>query len=121
MDKKEIICIVCPMGCRLTVSKEEDGYKVTGNTCKRGEAYGVKEMTNPTRVIPTTVKIKNGFLKRLSVKTNKPVPKELIFKCMEIINGVEVEAPVKIGDVIIHNILGTGIDVVATKTMEKIQ
>ncbi|QXM07450.1 DUF1667 domain-containing protein [Crassaminicella indica] len=108
------------MGCRLTVSKEENGYKVTGNSCKRGAAYGIKEMTNPTRVIPTTVKIRNGFLKRLPVKTNGSIPKELIFKCMEIINSVEVEAPVKIGDVIIENILGTGVDVVATKTMASI-
>ncbi|TCO75183.1 DUF1667 domain-containing protein [Marinisporobacter balticus] len=119
MDKKEIICIVCPIGCRLTVSKDKDEYKVTGNSCKRGETYGIKEMTNPTRVIPTTVKIKNGFLKRLPVKTNGSVPKELIFKCMEIMNHVEVEAPVKMGDVIIYNILEIGIDVVATKTMGK--
>ncbi|MCT4620025.1 MAG: DUF1667 domain-containing protein [Marinisporobacter sp.] len=109
------------MGCHLTVRKVADSYQVTGNTCKRGEAYGIKEMTNPTRVLPTTVKIKNAFLKRLPVKTNQPIPKELIFKCMEIINAIEVEAPVKTGDVIIHNILDTGVDVVATKTMRRIQ
>ncbi|MCT4607469.1 MAG: DUF1667 domain-containing protein [Marinisporobacter sp.] len=109
------------MGCHLRVRKEEGKYQITGNTCKRGEAYGIKEMTNPTRVLPTTVKIKNAFLKRLPVKTNEPIPKELIFKCMEKINTIEVEAPVKMGDVIIHNILNTGVDVVATKTMGRIQ
>ena len=107
----------------MTVVKDDYvslGYKVTGNTCKRGEAYAVKEMTNPTRVIPTTVKIKNAHLNRLPVKTNAPVPKGLIFECMNTINKVEVEAPIKLGDIIIKNILGIGIDVVATKTMEKI-
>lgn len=120
MVKNEMVCIVCPMGCRLTVEKDESselGYKVSGNKCKRGHDYGIKELTNPTRVITTTVKIKNGILPRIPVKTNGSVPKQLIFECMKVINEVEIVAPVKVGDVVIENILDTGIDIVASRSM----
>ncbi len=120
--EKKMICISCPMGCRLTVTDDvnaKGGYKVEGNTCPRGEIYAIKEMTNPTRIVPTTVKIKNAILPRLPVKTNDGVPKNMIFKCMEEINKVEVEAPVKVGDIIIENILGLGINIVATRSMGK--
>ncbi|PAB60615.1 DUF1667 domain-containing protein [Anaeromicrobium sediminis] len=117
---KELICITCPIGCRLTVKNIDGKLIVSGNQCKRGEAYGIKEMTNPTRIIPTTVKIKGAFLRRLPVKTSKAVPKDKIFHCMKEINKVEVQAPVKIGDVIIKNLLGLGVDVVATKEMDEI-
>jgi len=120
MERKEMICIVCPMGCHLTVDKDEtseSGYKVSGNKCKRGAEYGVREMTNPTRVITTTVKIKNGLLSRLPVKTDGEVPKNMNFECMKAINEIEVESPVKVGDIIIENILETGINVVASRTM----
>lgn len=119
--ERKMICISCPMGCRLTVTEDinlEDGYRVEGNLCPRGKAYGIKEMTNPTRMVPTTVKIKNGILPRLPVKTSDGVPKDMIFKCMEEINKVEVEAPVKVGNIIIKNILSTGVDIVATRTMK---
>lgn len=122
-ESKEMICIVCPMGCRLTVTKDEmaeNGYTVEGNSCKRGYVYGVNEQTNPTRVIPTTVKIENGVLNRLPVKTDKPVPKKLIFKCMEEINKVTVYAPINTGDIIIENILGTGANIVATRSMKSV-
>lgn len=121
MAKKDIVCIVCPMGCRLTVEKDESnelGYIVSGNKCKRGEDYGIKEMTNPTRVITSTVKIKNGLLPRIPVKTDGAVPKELIFDCMKVINEVELVAPVKVGDVVIENILDTGINIVTSRSME---
>ncbi len=119
MDKvHEMVCIVCPMGCRLKVTKNKDGYEVEGNQCKRGEVYAIKELTHPTRVLPTTVKIKNGTLNRLPVKTKEPIPKDRLFDAMDVINKVEVEAPVKVGDVIIENILDTGVDVVATRDMD---
>lgn len=121
MSQKEMICIVCPMGCHLTVIEDESsesGYRVEGNQCKRGAVYGVNEQTNPTRVIPTTVKIENGILNRLPVKTAAPVPKHLIFECMKEINKVTVKAPIKTGDIIIENILGTGVNVVATRSMQ---
>lgn len=120
MGKNQMICIVCPIGCRLTVTKDDSkdsGYSVSGNKCKRGIDYGIKELTNPTRVITSTVKIKNAHLKRLPVKTNGAIPKDLNFECMKVINSIEVEAPIKMGDIIVKNILGTGIDLVASRTM----
>jgi len=123
MNKKEMICIVCPMGCRMTVTEdksEPEGYKIEGNTCKRGYKYAVDEKKNPTRIITSTVKINNGILNRLPVKTNKVISKKLIFECMDEINKVQVEAPINLGDVIIKNILNTGIDIVATRSMDKL-
>lgn len=114
---KELICIVCPVGCHLHVEETEQGYKVSGNKCKRGEVYGIKELTNPTRVLPTTVKITGATLPRLPVKTAEPIPKRLIFEAMKVINKVEVQAPVKLGDIIIEDLLGTGIPVVATRDL----
>ncbi len=118
----ELVCIVCPMGCRLTLTKDDhapNGYIIEGNVCKRGDDYAIKEMTNPTRMLPTTVKIKDGFISRLPVRTTEAIPKDLIFKAMEEINSVEVEAPVKCGDVVIENILGTGSDIIATRSMKR--
>ncbi|HAZ06363.1 MAG TPA: molybdopterin oxidoreductase [Acetobacterium sp.] len=118
--KKEMTCIVCPIGCQMTIEEKADGtYEVTGNTCKRGPKYAINEMTNPTRVIPTTVVIKNAMLPRLPVKTAEPIPKGQIFDAMAAINQVVVEAPVKTGDVVIKDLLGLGNDVVATRTMDK--
>lgn len=116
----ELICIVCPVGCHLTVTETGEGeFSVVGNKCKRGETYGVKELTNPTRVLPTTVKIEGGILKRLPVKTKGAIPKDLIFEAMHVINKVSVKAPIKMGDVIIKDILHTGIDVVASRSMKE--
>lgn len=120
MDKShELVCIVCPIGCRLTVTDKCDGsYSVEGNTCIRGESYGIKELTAPMRVLPTTVKITNGKLNRLPVKTSDAIPKKLIFEAMKEINGISIEAPVQMGQIIIPNLLGTGVDVVASRSMK---
>ncbi|MBR0383938.1 MAG: DUF1667 domain-containing protein [Eubacteriaceae bacterium] len=115
--KKEMICISCPMGCHLTVEGEDGNYTVTGNTCKNGEIYGIQEMTNPQRVVPSTVVIKGAMLSRLPVKTADTVPKGKIFDVMKAIDEVVVEAPVKMGDVVLADVCGTGVDVVATKSM----
>lgn len=112
-----LTCITCPIGCRLEVKKLGDKIEVYNNKCSRGEKYAIEELLNPKRVLPTTVKINNGYLKRLPVKTNKPIPKDKIFDCMKEINKVNVDAPVKIGDIIIKNILNLGVDVVATKSV----
>ena len=115
---KEIICIVCPIGCKMEVSKDGDKYDVTGNTCKRGYDYAVKEMTNPTRIVTSTVKITNASLNRLPVRTNKPIPKDKIFGCMKLINNVEVKAPIKMGDIIIENILNLNVNLIASRDLE---
>ncbi len=119
---KDLVCIVCPVGCRLTIEQDEtaeQGYKITGNQCKRGVAYAIEEMTHPTRMVPTTVKIEGAFLNRLPVRTDKPIDKKLIFKAMEVINSFSIEAPVKMGDVLIKNILGTDVNIIATRSMNK--
>ncbi|MTI68272.1 MAG: DUF1667 domain-containing protein [Firmicutes bacterium] len=117
--KKEIVCIVCPKGCYLKIKKNKNikEYIVKGNKCKRGKEYGIKEITNPTRIITSTVKIENAHLRRLPVKTNRAVSKNIIFECMKVINKVSIKAPIKVGDVIIKNILDTGVDVVASRSM----
>ena len=113
---RELICIGCPMGCQLTVNMEDaDNITVTGNTCPRGEAYGKKEVTNPTRIVTSSVKINDGTIARVSVKTEKDIPKGKIFDIMKEIREVTVTAPIHIGDVIIKNVADTGVDVIATK------
>ena len=117
MEKRELTCISCPMGCQMTVFMENEEITVTGNTCKRGEIYAKKEVTDPRRVVTSTVKVKNGEFLRVSVKTETDIPKDKIFGCMEDILRSEVEAPIKIGDVIIENCAGTGVNVVATRNV----
>ena len=112
---KEIICIVCPNGCRLSVS--DDGEKVTGAQCPRGIDYGKKEVTNPTRVITSTVRIKGGVHSRLPVKTDKDIDKKLIFDVMRLLDNVEVSNPIKRGDVILPNVLGTDVNIIASRDM----
>lgn len=111
----ELICIVCPRGCHLTV---DENLNVTGNTCKRGEIYGKNEIQNPTRVITSTVKLEGGCVSRLPVKTSEPVPKGKIFEVMQEINHVCAHAPVKIGDVLIPHVLGLDSDVIATRDVD---
>ena len=119
MEKKyELICISCPVGCHLEVSEKENGLFVKGNQCKKGEAYAICELKAPTRVLTTTVRINNGFLKRLPVRTNSALPKDKLFQAMEIINQVIVTAPIKVGELIVENILGTGVDIIASRSME---
>lgn len=113
-----ITCIVCPMGCPLVVTKTNDGYRVEGNTCKRGEKYGVEELTNPKRVITTTVKLENSYLNLLPVKTKESIQKDMMFEVMEELDTIKVSAPINVGDVIVKNILDTGVDVISAKTVE---
>lgn len=116
MEKRELICIGCPLGCPVTVELEDGEVKsVTGNTCPRGEAYAKKEVTNPTRIVTSTVRVEGGDKPFISVKTKDDIPKGSIFTCMEEINRAVVKAPVKIGDVIVENVAGTKVSVIATK------
>ena len=116
--EKELICIVCPKGCRIKIERVDNNFVVVGNSCKMGERYAIKESTNPTRVLTSTVIVSSSNTKRLPVKTKGEIPKEIIFECMKVINEVEVHAPIKIGQVIIENILDTGVDVVACKSVK---
>ncbi|HHT39515.1 MAG: DUF1667 domain-containing protein [Acholeplasmatales bacterium] len=111
--EKTLICIRCPIGCTLTY---KDGI-ITGNKCKRGIEYGLEEVTNPKRIITSTVKTTNKEMPRLSVKTNISIPKGLMFKIMKEINKVIVSSSKEIGDVIISNILNTGANLIATQNL----
>lgn len=114
----DIVCIVCPTGCRLKITETpNNGWLIEGNTCRRGEEYGIKEVTNPTRVLTATVRIEGAHLRCLPVKTKEAIPKEKVLDVMALIRQVTVQAPVEAGDIIIADVLGTGIDVVATRRM----
>lgn len=120
MEVKNLTCINCPMGCPLTIEMEgEQVIQVSGNTCKRGEIYARKEVTNPTRIVTTTVKVTNGTSGMVSVKTKEDIPKGKIFDCVKALKNVQVEAPVHIGDVIVENIAETGVDIVATGNIDQ--
>lgn len=112
--KRELTCIVCPMGCALEVELEgEKVVCVKGNTCKRGEVYANNECTNPQRTVTSTVKCDNGEL--CPVKTNKAIPKEKIGQCMQIINKKIAHLPISVGDVIIEDVFGASIVATANK------
>ncbi|MBQ9714864.1 MAG: DUF1667 domain-containing protein [Clostridia bacterium] len=119
MMEIKLTCIACPMGCPLSV--EMDGDKVvsvTGNTCPRGKVYGEKEVTNPTRIVTSTVKVSGGESVMVSVKTKNDIPKGKIFDVVKALKDVEIPAPVKIGDIVIADVAGTGVDIVATKNVD---
>lgn len=118
MEVRELICIGCPLGCPLTVTMGDE-ITVKGNTCKRGEDYAKKEVTNPTRIVTSSVHVKGGEIEMVSVKTRSDIPKGKIFAIMEEIRQVTVEAPVAIGDVVVPDCAGTGVDVIATKDVAK--
>ena len=115
---KEFICICCPQGCHLQVD-ENNGYAVTGNTCKRGAEYGRSEATAPVRVVTSTAWIKGGVIDKCPVKTNMAIPKDKVFEAVYEIRKLELHAPVAIGDVVIKGVCGTDADVVAAKNVRK--
>ena len=118
MEQRELICINCPLGCPLTVTIENgEVIKVTGNTCPRGEAYGRKECTNPTRIVTSTVRIEGGSLPVISVKTASDIPKGKMADVVSELKNVILTAPVHIGDVVVENIAGTGVNVIATRNV----
>ncbi len=111
----QLICIGCPVGCLITVNKNEDGtLTITGNTCKKGEAYARNEVTAPVRAVTSIIKVKGGSGRVVPVKTAGEIPKGKIGQCLDEIEAVTVDAPVKAGDVLIQNVAGTTVSVVAT-------
>lgn len=119
METRNLICIGCPLGCMIEVDMEGSEVKeVRGNTCKRGDIYARKEVTNPTRIVTSTVMVEGGKIAMVSVKTKDDVPKSKIKDVMHALKGVSVKAPVHIGDVIVKDIAGTGVDIIAGKNVE---
>lgn len=113
----DLICIACPRGCRLHVETVDNQLIVTGNKCPKGIDYGIKEVTSPTRIITSTVKVIDSVVKRLPVVTETEVPKGLMFDVMAEINTCVVRPPVYIGDVVIKDIAKTGVDLISSKTV----
>ena len=119
MEQRILTCIGCPLGCLVTVELENgEVISVTGNTCKRGDDYVRKEVTTPTRIVTSTVKVTGGNAPTVSVKTKSDIPKDKIFDCVKALKEVEVAAPIAIGDVVLGNVADTGVDIVATKAVE---
>ena len=118
MNTRELTCIGCPLGCALTVTMDGDTVSsVTGNTCPRGDAYARKEVTNPTRIVTSTVRVNGGVCPMVNVKTASDIPKDKIVACTEALKNGVVTAPVKIGDVLLSNVAGTGVDIVAARNV----
>ncbi len=110
MEKRNLTCIMCPLGCQLTVLKDGDDITVTGNNCKRGEIFGKEEVTCPMRIVTSSVKTEKGVR---ACKTSKPVPKSMIFEVMKEIEKLRLKN-VRFGEVVIKNVLNTGADIVIT-------
>lgn len=127
---KHLTCIICPMGCSLEVKLPEGytdenariadpaSFEVSGNTCKRGDAYARKELTNPERTLTCTVAVEGGNRPLVTAKTKGEVPKEKLLDCMQTVRRVTIKAPVNIGDVIIRDLLHTGIDLIACENVQ---
>ena len=114
---KQLVCIGCPRGCRLTIDEKDGEYIVTGNTCPRGDAYARKEVTNPTRIVTSTVRVNGGIYPMANVKTASDIPKGRIFDCVNALKDITVNAPLKIGDVVLSDVAGTGVDIIAARNV----
>ena len=118
MKTIERSCIGCPLGCPLTVTIEKNEVtNVSGNTCPKGAAYAKKEVTNPTRIVTSTVRVSGGSCPMVNVKTAADIPKDKIFACIKELEEIVVPAPVRIGDVILKDVAGTGVDVIAARNV----
>ena len=118
--KKKFICIICPNGCEIEAEFDEKGIQnLEGNLCDKGAEYVKKEIFSPERGLATSVRVESGSLPLVSVKTSKPIPKGRIMDVMKEVGKLKVPAPVKVGDILLEDILGTGADLVATKNVER--
>lgn len=119
MEEIKLICINCPMGCSLVVETDSNKVlRVKGNNCKFGDVYARKEITNPTRIVTSTVEVVGGTLKFVPVKTAEGISKGKIMECMKALKTICIPAPVSVGDVIVENVADTGVNIVATKDVE---
>ena len=117
-ESLEIICVACPKGCRLNVARENGEILVSNAGCKRGENYAVGEVTDPRRMVASTVKVKNGLHPLLPVYTSAPFPKARIQELLAEIRKVELTAPIEVNQIVLENVLGTSINIVASRDMK---
>lgn len=117
---KNLICVTCPRGCPLFVEyDDQDHIKVIGNSCKRGTAYAIAEIKDPCRMIASTVRIRDGIHPLIPVSTSAPFPKDKIRALTAFLRSIETEAPVRMGDILAENVLGTNISIVASRNMDR--
>jgi CxxC motif-containing protein len=114
----ELICITCPKGCHLKVDENND-FAVTGNSCPRGAEYGKNELKNPVRVLTSTVRTTSKEYPRCPVKTKGAIPKDKMFETMSLLDNITLTPPIKLGDIVIENILNTGINLVTCKDIKR--
>jgi CxxC motif-containing protein len=118
-SERHLVCIACPVGCRLAIRQEEGGeIRVSGNQCEKGDTYGREELLAPRRVVTATVRLTASALRRLPVKTHLPLPREHIAALLAEASRLAVRAPVARGQVLLADFLATGVDLVATRTVE---
>jgi CxxC motif-containing protein len=118
--EKNLTCISCPMGCQLTVVMSGHEIKmISGNQCPIGSKYAHAELRNPVRMLTSTLKVKNGTLPVVPVKTQTPIPKDQLFPCLNALKDIELQAPIKIGDIIFQNICATGVNIIATRPVDE--
>ncbi|MCI9148145.1 MAG: DUF1667 domain-containing protein [Hungatella sp.] len=120
METRNLICIGCPLGCPVTVTIDGDDINVTGNTCPRGADYAKKEVLSPTRIVTSSIRVNDGVIARVSVKTKSDIPKSKIFEVMKEIQAVRVDAPVALGQILIEDCAGTGVEIIATKDVPRV-
>ena len=119
-DKKIFTCIVCPVSCRITVTdKGGNKLSVSGHSCKRGEKHAESEYTDPRRMITTTVKIKGSTQRRLPVISDSEIPKRCMEECLALLYGVTVTAPIRCGDIVVSDICGLGVNIMASRSIHK--
>ena len=119
--KKKISCIICPLSCEITVLIDKmNNYEVLGSKCDRGKEYAISEITNPVRFVTYSVKVLNGDIPLVSLRTEKPIPKDKIFDCIKSLSKMELFAPLEIGQIIKKNVVCTGINVITTRKIIKI-
>lgn len=120
-ETKTFVCIRCPLGCNITVEAEgTDIRNITGNSCPRGADYVTRELTDPRRIVTSLVRVKGGELPVVSVKTAADIPKDKIRDCIKELKEIELKAPVHMGDVVVENVCGTGVNIVATANVYEV-
>ena len=121
-DERSVVCIMCPLGCEVNVEVEEGVItNIKGYACENGKEYAEQEVSSPTRTVMSVVKCVKGNFPTVSVKTSEPIQKENIKDVMRAISDIEVEAPISVGDKIVKDVCGSGVDIIATRKVKRNQ
>lgn len=119
-ENKHFTCVICPIGCEIDVQLEDGNVVSTeGNKCAKSEEFVLQELKEPMRILTTTIRIRGAKWAMLPVRTDEPIPKRLLFRVIKELANIEMQAPVKVSDVIIGDIAGTGANIVATRNMKR--